>query len=88
METRREHCLQTFEPKSDADHIWLERINIDLLFARTARCTNDPRFLNAALKLNDWYFSYFQNKAALPELVRFLLALVEQELALKELYSK
>jgi hypothetical protein len=86
VETRRECCLQAFEPMPDADQIWLERINIILLFVRSARRTNDPRFLNAALKLNDWYFSYFQKKATRPQLVRILLALVEQELALKELY--
>ena len=86
VETRRERCLQIFEPMPDANSVWLERLNIDLLFARTARRKKDPRFLNAAMKLNDWYFSYLQRKATLPEIVRFLLVLVEQELAFKELY--
>jgi hypothetical protein len=86
VETKRERCLQNFEPTPDANSIWFERLDIDLLFVRTARREKDPRFLNAALKLNDWYFSYIQRKATLPELVRFLLALVEQELVFKELY--
>ena len=86
VETRREHCLEAFDPIANENSIWLERLNIDLLFLRTARRKKDPRFLNAALKLNDWYFSYFQRKATLPEMVRFLLVLTEQELAFKELY--
>ena len=86
VETKRERCLKNFEPMPDANRIWLERLNIDLLFARSACRRKDPRFLNAALKLNDWYFSFFQRKATLPEMVRFLLVLVEQELAFKELY--
>lgn len=86
VETKRERCLQNFEPMPDANSIWLERLNIDLLFARIVRRKKDPRFLNAALKLNDWYFSYFQRKATLLEMVRFLLVLVEQELSFKELY--
>lgn len=86
VETKRERCLHTINPLPDKNNIWLERLNIDHLFAQTARRKKDPRFLNAALKLNDWYFSYFQRKATPPEMVRFLLALVEQELAFKELY--
>jgi len=86
VETRREHCLEAFDSIVNENSIWLERLNIDLLFARIARRKKDPRFLNAALKLNDWYFSYFQRKATLPEMVRFLLVLTEQELAFKELY--
>ena len=86
VETKRERSLYTFYPLPDKNNIWLERLNIDLLFARNARRKKDPRFLNAALKLNDWYFSYFQRKATLPEMVRFLLVLVEQELAFEELY--
>jgi hypothetical protein len=86
VETKREHCLENFELISDGNSIWLERLNIDLLFTRTARLKKDPRFLNAALKLNDWYISYFQRKETLPEMIRFLLALVEQELVFKELY--
>jgi hypothetical protein len=86
IETRREHSLQNFDPVADTDSLWLERLNIVLLFARAARRKKDPRFLNAALKLNDLYFSNLKRKSTLPEMVRFLLALVEQELTFKELY--
>ncbi len=86
VETKREHSLQKFDPLDDADSLWLERLDIVLLFARTARRRKDPRFLNAALKLNDLYFSKISRKSTLPELVHFLLALVEQELTFKELY--
>ena len=86
VETKRDRCLGAFNPPLDKQNIWVERINITLLFARAARLGKDPRFLNAALKLNDWYFSYLQKHATLPEMARFLLALVEQELAFKELY--
>ena len=86
VETRRKHCLEAFDSIANENSIWLERFNIALLFARVARRKRDPPFLNAALKLNDWYYFYFQRRATLPETVRFLLALVEQELAFKELY--
>jgi len=86
VETRREKCLKTFDPPMDEKNSWLQRLDIDLLFTRMARSRGDPRFLNAALKMNDWYFSYFQSHATPLELARFLLGLVEQELTFKELY--
>ncbi len=86
IETRREHSLQKFDPLDGADSPWLERLDIILLFIRTARRRKDPRFLNAALKLNDMYFLKIRRKSTLAEMVRFLLALVEQELTFKELF--
>ena len=86
VETRREKCQTTFDPLMDNKNSWLERLNICLLFIRAARCKEDPRFLNAALKMSDWYFSYFQSHATPLELSRFLLVLVEQEATFQELY--
>lgn len=86
VETRREKCLLKFDPIAEEKSLWFERLNIVLLFIRTSHRKKDPRFLNAALKLNDWYFSHFQSQTDIPDMVRFLLVLVEQELAFKELF--
>jgi hypothetical protein len=86
IETRREKSLQDFDPFVEGECLWFERLDIVILLARAARRKKDPRFLNAALKLNDIYFSKLRRKSAQPEMVRFLVALAEQELTFKELY--
>ena len=86
IETRREKSLQEFDPVADMGNIWFERLDMVILLARAARRRKDPRFLNAVLKLNDLYFSKFRRKGNQSEMVRFLLALSEQELTFKELY--
>ena len=86
IETRREESLQDFDPVVNGEGLWFERLDIVILLARAARRKKDPRFLNAVLKLNDPYFSKLRRKSTQPEMVRFLLALAEQELAFKELY--
>jgi hypothetical protein len=86
IETRRDESLQDFDPFVDGECLWFERLDIVILLARAARRKKDPRFLNAVLKLNDWYFSKLRRKSTQPEMIRFLLALAEQELTFKELY--
>jgi hypothetical protein len=86
IETRRERSLQEFDSITEVENLWFERLNIVILLARAARHKNDPRFLNAVLKLNDWYFSKLRRMSNQPEMVRFLLALAEGELTFKEMY--
>jgi hypothetical protein len=86
IETRREESLQDFDPVVDGEGLWFERLDIVILLARAARRKKDPRFLNTAFKLNDWYYSKLKRKSTQPEMVRFLLALAEQEYTFKELY--
>jgi hypothetical protein len=86
IETRREKSFQDFDTVADGEILWFERLNIVILLARAARRKKDPRFLNAVLKLNDLYFPKLQRKSTQPQMVRFLLALAEQEYTFKELY--
>jgi hypothetical protein len=86
IETRRDESLQDFDPVADGECLWFERLDIVILLARGARRKKDTRFLNAVLKLNDWYFSKLRRKSTQPEMIRFLLALAEQEYTFKELY--
>lgn len=85
VEVKRAKSLQKYEKEMDKAQIWSEKCCFAVLFARYARVKNDWRYLNAALKLNEWlwkeYRRPFSNKALLP----FLTALVEQEYVLREM---
>lgn len=85
IEVKRENSLSKFtQPISNQD-IWLERFDISILFSRTACRCHDLRFLNAALKMNQWYLRKIGNTNSVEITARFLRALAEQELCAKEL---
>ncbi|MGD8603207.1 MAG: hypothetical protein PVF49_01410 [Anaerolineales bacterium] len=84
VEVKRRAALETagqLDPQAE----WLERHAVAILFSRAARQTRDLRYLNAALKLNDWAFHSHKNLQAGPRLDRYLWALAEQETSWKEL---
>lgn len=56
-----------------------------ILFCSYARIHHDLRFLNAAFKLNDWEFRRYEHGRTNPSMNLYLLALREQEAAVKEL---
>ncbi len=87
IEVKRNLSLTHFDEKIDKDQIWLERHSICILFCRVARRHNDLRFLNAALKLNDFYFREYQKRKLSNRRTSFLLALCEQEYTAMELLS-
>ncbi len=62
----------------------MEWLAIAILFARAARRRGDLRFLNAALKINDWAYSPHRRIRPGPRRGRYLLSLAEQEMALAE----
>ncbi len=80
VELRRNACLREFDPPlySQQD-IWLQRHDVSILLSRHARRAQDIRFLNAALKLNDWAIG--QRGQQVHPLIgaRLVLALAEQE---------
>lgn len=83
VEVKRTRSLQKYEEKMNRTQIWTEKCDYAILFSSYARQKKDWRYLNAALKLNEWlwkeYHRPFSNRPSLP----YLTALVEQEFALR-----
>jgi hypothetical protein len=88
VETRRKNSLQWFDRRMKEEKRWQERLDIVLLFIHSSARLKDVRYLNAAMKCTDQFFGYFKFKLPGPLLARYLLALVGQETALKELVEK
>lgn len=85
VEVKRVQCLSQFTPAVD-DRVErvLQYLDVAILFSRHARRARDIRFLNAALKLNDWAI-YGDVPQADPVVdARLLLSLAEQEFAYTE----
>jgi hypothetical protein len=83
VETRRRAGLRLLSAREGGDP-WMEWLAIAILFARAARRRGDLRFLNAALKINDWAYPSHRRIRLGPRLARYLLSLAEQETALAE----
>jgi hypothetical protein len=84
IEVKRRSALDSAgELDTQAD--WMERHAIAILLSRAARQSQDLRFLNAALKLNDWAFPSHNNLPPNPKLDRYLWSLAEQETSWKAL---
>ena len=58
---------------------------ISSLFSRVARAEGDLRYLNAALKLNDWSYRHFNRTREVHAGLGYLCALLDAEWALLEL---
>jgi hypothetical protein len=86
VETRRQESLQKFTPALDKLAACQERHAVTRLFLQIARVRDDLRFLNAALKLNDWaYRAHRRLPADDSRLLRYLGNLVEQQALLNAL---
>jgi hypothetical protein len=83
VETRRKAGLRLAPPLEGQDP-WMEWLAIAILFARAARRRGDLRFLNTALKINDWAYPSHRHARLGPRLARYLLSVAEQETALGE----
>jgi len=85
VEVKRARCLQPVLPPASPQSQWLEKHDVAILFARSARRRRDLRFLNGALKLNDWAFPAYRRPQWDACSARYLLALAEQELTAAKL---
>lgn len=83
VEVKRRASL-ALDPPAAAPQVHLERCAASILFSQAARQLADLRFLNAALKLNDWEFQAHRRLAPGPQLWRYLLALAQAEQLLAE----
>jgi len=87
VEVKRQKSLQKFQPPLARPQQRLERHAISILFSRYARQKSDLRFLNAALKMNEWFAKQDPRKTSMLEKVCRLRALAEQELSARELLA-
>ncbi len=87
VEVKRERSLRKFTREISTDQQKLERCDVSILFSRVARRRRDLRFLNAALKLNEWNMHEFKDAANDVCTARLLIALAEQEISAKELLA-
>lgn len=87
IEIKRQKSLRKFQPPLTRSQQRLERHAISVLFSRYARQEGDLRFLNAALKMNEWFAQHDRVFASALERVRRLRALAEQELSARELLA-
>jgi hypothetical protein len=84
VEVKRQDCLSS-PIGADSPSRWLERHDVTLAFCRAARRHNDLRFLNAALKMTDWYAKRYRSAGSHSGgCARFLLALAIQEVCARE----
>jgi hypothetical protein len=58
---------------------------LSLVFSRHASTSQDVRYLNAAMKLNDWTFAYCSKRSVNQVCQRFLLAALEAEATMLEM---
>jgi hypothetical protein len=87
VEVKRKDALVAQQDKLDVDALWLERHAVAVLFCHQAIRSHDLRFLNAALKLNDWAFPYYQKPVSEIRLAGYVQALTVQEQATQELLA-
>lgn len=86
-EVKREQSFAKFTSPLSNEQIELERHDISILFCRAARRRGDLRFLNTALKMNEWRMQKRIHERSKENTARYMLALAEQELAVQELLA-
>lgn len=84
VEIKRRAAL-ALAPDADTSTSRMEQHAVAILFSRAARHFQDLRFLNAALKLNDWAFPSHRRLRSGPNIDRYLWSLAEQETSWKVL---
>ncbi len=83
VEVRRKACLQLHPPLSWSE-TWIEKHEVAYLFCVHARNSRDFRFLNGAMKLNDWGYRAYRRNASVEQTLSLVRAVLEQELILAE----
>lgn len=80
VEVERRGALTGYRnSKIDSTAVWMQRHDVSILFSRLARRRHDIRFLNAALKLNDWAYWSHRRRFVPARNARYVLAIFEQE---------
>lgn len=84
VEVKRKASLSPGQVCSQSDR-WRQKLAVAIFFCHLALKQKDLRFLNAALKLNDWAFPFFRSRLGTPRAAVFIASLQCQEQALQEL---
>lgn len=84
VEIRRKRSLQLSADQRPSQR-WFEVHDSAILLARSARTYMDLRYLNAALKLNDWALPVHRRSVPADLLARYLLAVSEVRLAVEKM---
>ena len=86
IEVRRKAGLHFVDSNADKAR-WPTVCGISVVFSRHARQGRDYRYLNTALKLNDWAYRHYRSVRALQSSLPFLQAVLEAETTLLEMTS-
>lgn len=84
IEVRRQAALRFVGSRSEEDR-WNIAARISVLFSRIAQREKDYRFLNTALKLNDWAYRFYRNRPDQARNLHYVLAVLEAEALLLEM---
>lgn len=84
IEIRRKAGLD-FTPTLQSQEKLRAAASLSLLFTRFTRQSEDIRFLNTSLKLNDWTFQHYRNRDDVA--LDYLCALLEAEVALQKVVA-
>ena len=87
VEVKREQALHEYSTPLSKSACWEVRCAVGVLFSAFAEQRQDWRFLNAALKLNEWLWKEYHRPYAALSTLPLLASLVEQEAAFRELPS-
>jgi hypothetical protein len=79
VEVKRKSIINALSQDLTHDEKIREGLMISIMLSRASRRHEDLRYLNAALKMNDWYFPICRKLKSEKTSVLYLLALTEQE---------
>ncbi len=85
VEVKRKKIINSFSRELTHDEKIREGLGISIFLSRASRRHKDLRYLNAAFKMNDWYYPIFRSPISEKSLICYLLALTEQEKSAAEL---
>jgi len=84
VEVKRADARQQFGLPGDADSTWWDYLWTAILLSRLTLVSHDIRFVNTALKMNDWAFRSLASREGESVGMLFALSLAEQERAFGE----
>lgn len=85
FEVKRKKAISAFQGELSTNRVLLNGLQISILFCRAARRHHDLRYLNIALKMNEWYLALMKKESDTALIIIFLLAMTEQEISAMEL---
>ncbi|HAF62666.1 MAG TPA: hypothetical protein DCK95_10125 [Anaerolineaceae bacterium] len=85
VEVKRENALTRYGAALTSAQMWEERCCYALVFSNYALLHQDWRFLNAALKMNEWFWKEYHSLFTVRSVIPLLTSLAEQEYTFQEM---